>query len=109
MGQLIYDGTKYTFEDRLLAHVKFAVGSRLRKQESFFLSWSCSPEEGSGRNSIWLSPACPLTFRFSGSRAPLINKTWLSVLSGTSHGGRGMIITGEQEAESYAAKHPAPF
>lgn len=109
MGHLIYDGSRYAFEYRLLAHLKSAVGARLRKQESFFLSWTCSPEEGSGRNSIWLSPSCPLTFRFAGSRAPQINKVWLSVLSGTSHGGRGMIVMGEQEAETYAAKHPAPL
>lgn len=105
MGYLTYAGsTEYEFEDRALAHLKVAVGMKLRRQESFFISWSNPVERGSGRVSIWVSPGIPLAFRFSGSRAPELNKVWLDVLNELSHTPRGLIMVSEKEAEEHA-KH----
>lgn len=103
MGYLTYAGSsEYEFEDRSLAHLKVAVGMKLRRQESFFLSWSNSVERGSGRLSLWVSPSIPLAFRFSGSRSPDINPVWLEVLSELSHTPRGLIMISENEAEKHA-------
>ena len=56
MGQLIYGaGTAYDMDDRTMSHVKIAVGIRLRRQESFYLTWSVPQSQGSGRVSLWLS------------------------------------------------------
>jgi hypothetical protein len=102
MGYLIYGaGAEYEIEDRALAHLKIAVVAKLRLQESFLLNWSLSPSDGSGRVSLWLSPAVPLQFRFSGSRPPELNRTWLQALAHSSHSGRGMILMSEDESESY--------
>lgn len=103
MGFLIYAGkSEYEFEDRVLAHLKVAVGMKLRRQESFFLSWSNPVEHGSGRLSLWVSPGIPLVFRFSGSRAPELNPAWLEVLNDLSHTPRGLIMISENEAENHA-------
>lgn len=105
MGFLIYGGSQeYEFEDRTLAHVKVAITMKLRQQESFLMSWTNPPERGSGRVSLWLSPTIPLAFRFSGSRAPTLNRVWLDVLNDFSNTPRGLLVLSEDEAEKHAAK-----
>lgn len=104
MGYLIYGpGAEYEIADRELAHLKIAIVAKLRLQESFLLNWSLSPSDGSGRVSLWLSPAIPLQFRFSGSKAPELNRVWLQALAHSAHGSRGMVLMAEAEAESYMA------
>ncbi|UOQ57141.1 hypothetical protein MUN78_16035 [Leucobacter allii] len=103
MGYLIYGpGAEYEIEDRTLAHLKSAVGQKLRRQESFFISWSNPVEKGSGRISLWVSPSIPLIFRFAGSRSPELNPVWLEVLRDLAHTSRGMVIVSEAEAEAFA-------
>ncbi|CAG7612133.1 hypothetical protein ACFPZL_07245 [Leucobacter soli] len=104
MGFLNYAGVQeYEFEDRTLAHLKAAITMKLRRQESFLMSWTNPPEKGSGRASIWLSPSIPIVFRFSGSRSPQLNETWLTALNELSNSQRGLIVLSEQEAEHYLA------
>jgi hypothetical protein len=103
MGFLVYGGAQeYEFEDRTLAHLKVAITMKLRRQESFLMSWTNPPERGGGRVSIWFTPSIPITFRFSGSRAPQLNKEWLDVLNEFSNTPRGLIVVSEQEAIKYA-------
>lgn len=109
MGYLLYGDTRYQFEDRLLAHLQAAIVMRLRKQESFLLNWTRSPEEGSGRCSIWLSPSCPVVFGFSDSHTPKLNPTWVTALISISNTTRGMVVCSEEEAEKYARSHPKMF
>ncbi|MFZ4894239.1 hypothetical protein ACL9RL_07300 [Plantibacter sp. Mn2098] len=105
MGYLIYGaGAEYEIEDRALAHLKVVIGSKLRRQESFFLNWANEPDQGSGRLSLWLSPSIPLQFRFFGSRAPELNRAWLEVLSDTAHTPNGLQIVPESEVDAYLAE-----
>lgn len=106
MGYLMYDGVDYAFEDRVLAHLKVAIGRKFRLHESFFLSWTKSSGDGGGRISLWLSPEHGLTFRFEGSRPPKLDETWLRVLAGLSNGPRGMVVMTEKDATTYARNHP---
>lgn len=106
MGYLVSGGSEYAFDDRTLAHLKAVIGRKLRRQESFFLSWTKPAEEGGGRVSLWLSPSSSMAFLFSGSRPPALNETWLKVLSLTSQTARGLIAMNEKEAEKYAKSHP---
>ncbi|WP_142121904.1 hypothetical protein [Rarobacter faecitabidus] len=103
MGYFVYGMVaEYEFEDRMLAHLKVAIGLKLRHHESFFVSWSNPVEKGSGRISLWVSPSIPLIFRFAGSRPPEINATWVNVLRDLSQSSRGLVVISEQEAEAYA-------
>lgn len=104
MGHLIYGaGAEYEIEDRMLAHVKIAILSKLRLQESFLLNWAIDAAHGSGRVSLWLSPAILLQFRFSENAPPPLNREWLSAMARSSHSTRGMIMMPEDEAASYLA------
>lgn len=99
MGFLIYGGIQeYEFEDRILAHLKIAITTKLRRQECFLMSWTNPAEKGGGRVSIWLTPSIPLAFRFNGSRSPNLNKNWLSVLSDLSNTPRGLVVVSEDDA-----------
>lgn len=101
MGYLYYDGvTDFEFDDRTLAHIKAAIGTKLRRQESFFLNWTNPPENGSGRLTLWLSPPIPLIFRFSGSVRPLLNSQWVHALVETANTSRGMVVMREDQAEA---------
>ncbi len=105
MGYLNYGGSlEYEFDDRVLAHLKVAITMKLRRQECFLMSWTNPAEKGGGRVSIWLTPNIPLAFRFAGSRAPKLNKSWLTVMHDLSNTPRGLIVVSEQEAQKHLEK-----
>ncbi|MEL4318339.1 hypothetical protein WJX64_04935 [Leifsonia sp. YIM 134122] len=102
MGSLIYGaGTTYSLDDRTLAHLRVATGARLRRHESFYLSWSVPPEHGSGRITIWVSPSIPLQFHFVSSHPLALNRTWLMALNASADSDRGMTLMSESEAEDF--------
>lgn len=109
MGYLIYGtGDEYEFDDRVLAHLKIAIVAKLRLQESFLINWSVPAGAGSGRVSLWISSGIPLQFRFAGSKPPELNRVWLDALARSSHGIRGMVVMGEEEAVEYLKAAGAP-
>ncbi|AAT89371.1 ATP-dependent DNA ligase [Leifsonia xyli subsp. xyli] len=95
MGKLIYAGTlEIGFEDRVLAHLQIVIGLKLRRKEGFF-SWRDEQSVGDGRSAIWVDPAIPLLFRYSGGRQPSINKAWLEALTVSSNSAQGLQLTEE--------------
>ncbi|MGN6274135.1 MAG: DUF7882 family protein [Protaetiibacter sp.] len=95
MGSLIYgnSGIEIAFDDRVLAHLELVINAKLRRRESFMLSWRDTPAVGDGRSSVWLDTAIPLYFRYSGSRIPLIDKEWLEELVMEASSTRGLVLT----------------
>jgi hypothetical protein len=96
MGRLYYDSSlEADFDDRTLAHLQIVIGAKLSRNESFYLSWKDSTSIGDGRSSIWLHPAIPLRFKYSGGRPPAINPTWIRNLLADSHTPAGLRIGSE--------------
>ncbi|WP_286345613.1 hypothetical protein [Frondihabitans sucicola] len=58
MGLLFYGSTAYAIEieDRSLAHLKVAILTLLRAQKSIAFSYARSVQEGSGRDTLWITP-----------------------------------------------------
>lgn len=84
MGTLYYaDATRVVIPipDRELAHLKFVMVSKLRRNESFTFSWDKPESEGGGRSSIWVSAQIPLEFEFDDQTPPEMNRDWLELLS----------------------------
>lgn len=104
MGTLHYSTDAYAFDDRTLAHLKTAIAHKFRRQESFLLSWEKEPSEGSGRNSLWLSPNVPIAFRFHGGRPPALNPLWVKALLDLANSPRGLVVLTEQQAEEHARR-----
>ena len=99
MGRLTYDHTtSIDFDDRVLAHLQIVIGTKLRRAESFYFSWSDDPAMGDGRNVIWLHPSMPLRFRYDGSRRPMVNRAWIEALMTVANSTDGLRVLPEPDA-----------
>ena len=97
MGRLVYgqEGIEIPVDDRPLAHLQVVIGSKLRRKESFFFSWTNSAATGSGRGTAWIEPAIPLLFLYSGNKTPQLNRDWLEMLLASANSSRGLRIVPE--------------
>lgn len=91
MGTLYYGDsqTPIGIEDRALAHLKVALITKLRRGESFTLSWQHPDDGPRGRSTIWVHPSIPLRFVFDAAERPELNKEWINelMMSANSTGG----------------------
>lgn len=97
MGKFTYGSPSITaeFDDRVLAHLKVVIASKLRRGESFLFSWEHAGESGAGYSSVWLHPAIPLRFEFSASEVPDLNRSWLEAMMVSSNSVGGLRIMPE--------------
>jgi hypothetical protein len=97
MGKLVYGAPMWSaeFDDRLLAHIRVVIIAKLRRGESFTLSWNLETSHGSGRSSIWIHPSIPLQFEFFGSRDPSLNRAWIEALMATANSANGLELVAE--------------
>lgn len=108
MGTLTYDGLVVQIDDRVLSHVQIVVVQKLRRGESFLMSWRDSDSVGDGRSSIWLSDSIPLYFKFAGGHTPAINRDWIEQLSRSADSARGLVLMSEHDASEQLAQHLRP-
>jgi hypothetical protein len=96
MGYMVYDSsTKVTFDDRVLAHLEAVIITKLRRKESFAVTWREAAENGDGRSTLWLDVAIPLRFRFDGSRSPSLERAWVERMAASAAAGSGLVVTDE--------------
>lgn len=98
VGTIYYGGsaTPIHIEDRALAHLKVVVATKLRRGESFTLSWRHPDDEPRGRSTIWLHPSIPLRFVFDEPETPELSREWLEELSQTANSSGGITLVAEQ-------------
>lgn len=70
-------------EDRALAHLKVVISTKLRRGESFTLSWRHPEGQSGGRSTIWLHPSIPLRFVFDDPEPTELSRTSLKKISRT--------------------------
>ena len=102
MGTLYYaDATRVAIPipDRDLAHIKFVMVNKLRRNEPFTFSWDKTPEEGGGRSSVWISAQIPLEFEFDDPTPPEMNRDWLEVLGQAASTVSGLTLIPEPGKE----------
>ena len=87
------DSEPIHIEDRALAHLKVVIATKLRRQESFTLSWQHF--DGSGRSTIWIHPSIPLRFVFGGEQAPQLNLKWIEALMSSANSTGGIALVEE--------------
>ena len=75
MGRLRYDGTSdpIIIEDVTLAHLKIIIATKLRRQESFMMTWVPRDSGQNKRATVWIHPAIPLQFGFDNEAAPAVD------------------------------------
>jgi hypothetical protein len=91
MGILYYGSARIAIEldDRMLAHLQAVFLMKLRRHESFPLSWRDDQEVGDGRSTVWVTPSTDLHFKYAGGRVAQTDKDLLerlAVAAGSTHG-----------------------
>jgi hypothetical protein len=94
MGQLYYGNADRPIEmpDALLAHVKVVIATKLRRGESFTLSWRHPEGETAGRSTLWLQPAIPMRFVFSSAEAERLDPVFLRDLANAANSAGGLTV-----------------
>lgn len=112
MGKLFYGATDRPIEidDRTLAHLAVVVSTKLRRSESFTLTYAHAPEDGSGRSTIWLQPAIPLRFAFDSAESFKLDPQMLQDMATDAATTRGLHLPGPATAavDSAATSTSAP-
>lgn len=86
MGWLYYGDTSepIEIEDRALAHLKVVIATKLRRNESFTLSWQHPSDDPTGRSTIWLHPSIPLRFVFHDPVRPELSVDWVTAMANSA-------------------------
>jgi hypothetical protein len=94
MGHLYYGNTAEPIEipDRLLAHLKVVVATKLRRSESFTLSWRHPEDIPGGRTTIWMQPSIPLRFVFQTESESALDRELLTRLAAASNSSAGLFV-----------------
>lgn len=96
MGSLYYGASEpIQIEDRALAHLKVVVATKLRRNESFTLSWRHADGEPLGRSTIWLHPSIPLRFVFQEPETPELSRRWIEELAHSANSSGGITLVEE--------------
>lgn len=85
-------GEAIQLEDRVLAHAKVVIATKLRRSESFTLSWTHSAGEPGGRSTIWLHPSIPLRFQFESTENEKLDPTLLSEMAKAASSASGLVL-----------------
>lgn len=102
MGFLHYGQSDFTIaiEDRTLAHVKVVILTLLRDGQSVAFTLAHPMSDGSGRETIWITPSSELRFQFLGSRPPRLNTAWIAEMLRVAAGQSGLHVTDEPPDEA---------
>ena len=97
MGFIFYDSISgpIHIDDRALAHLKVVIATKLRRNESFTLSWKHPEGTPGGRSTIWLHPSIPLRFVFDDPDATPLNARWIEDLMHTVNSTGGITLVEE--------------
>lgn len=97
MGSLYYGDTQtpIQIEDRALAHLKVVIATKLRRNESFTLSWRHPEGDAPGRSTLWLHPSIPLRFVFEEAESPELSRRWIEELAHSANSSGGITLVEE--------------
>jgi len=97
VGTIYYGGsaTPIHIDDRALAHLKVVVATKLRRGESFTLTWKHPDDQPRGRSTIWLHPSIPLRFVFDDPETIDLSREWLEELAQTANSSSGITLVAE--------------
>lgn len=97
MGTIYYGGGAMPIhiEDRALAHLKVVIATKLRRDESFTVSWRHPDDQPRGRSTIWLHPSIPLRFVFDDPEPAELSRDWIEELANSANSTGGIMLIAE--------------
>jgi len=97
VGMIYYGGTELPLRiaDETLAHVKVVALTKLRRNESFTLSWQHSAEQPRGRSTIWMHPSISLRFTFDDPEPCELSSVRLVDLANAANSSGGITVVSD--------------
>lgn len=97
MGTIYYGGsaTPIHIDDRALAHLKVVIATKLRRSESFTVTWQHPEDQPRGRSTIWLHPSIPLRFVFDDPEPTELSRAWIEELASSANSSGGITLVAE--------------
>ena len=97
MGTIYYGGsaTPINIDDRALAHLKVVIATKLRRSESFTVTWRHPDDQPRGRSTIWLHPSIPLRFVFDDPEPTDLSREWIEELASSANSSGGITLIAE--------------
>ena len=97
MGTIYYGGsaTPIHIDDRALAHLKVVIATKLRRSESFTVTWRHPEDQPRGRSTIWLHPSIPLRFVFDDPEPTELSREWIEELASSANSSGGITLIAE--------------
>jgi hypothetical protein len=104
MGTFTYGptSTDVTFDDRLLAHLRTVIVTKLRRAECFLFTWTDESGPVPVEESLWMHPAVAMRFRVEKPATEVMNQDWLAVLMHAANSGFGLTTRPEPEPATAA-------
>lgn len=92
MGRLEYNSSRppIEVEDDILAHLKVVIATKLRRQESFMMTWPAGAERRS-RLTVWMHPSIPLIIEIDTEKSPTLDPRRIEKMMGNLNS-RGELI-----------------
>lgn len=106
MGMLYYAGSPepISVDDDVLAHARAVISTKLRRNESFTLSWLEQVGGEQRRSTIWMNPTIPLRFAFEGAEPHRLDRELLQRMADAANTVAGMTL---DDASRALAEAPA--
>lgn len=97
VGTIYYGGsaTPIHIDDRALAHLKVVIATKLRRNESFTVTWRHPDDEPRGRSTVWLHPSIPLRFVFDDPEPADLSREWIEELANSANSSGGITLVAE--------------
>jgi hypothetical protein len=94
VGTINYGGSNAPIpvDDRVLAHLKVVMVTKLRRNESFTLTWCHSDDQGPGRTTIWVNPSIPLRFVFDSAEPAELSRELIEELASSANSSGGILL-----------------
>jgi hypothetical protein len=97
VGTIYYGGsaTPIHIDDRALAHLKVVIATKLRRSESFTVTWQHPEDQPGGRSTIWLHQSIPLRFVFDDPEPIDISRAWVEEMANSANSAGGVTLVAE--------------
>jgi len=92
MGTFTYGPTAIdvALDDRLLAHLRVVIVTKLRRAECFLFTWTDESGPVPVEESLWMHPAVAMRFRIEKPATMTMNRDWSEVLAHAANSGSGL-------------------
>jgi hypothetical protein len=94
MGSLYYgnDTRAIDIPDRVLAHLKVIIATKLRRGESFTISWKHQDDVAGGRTTLWMHASIPVRFTFDSAEVDSLDTALLQRLANEAGRSGGLTV-----------------